>query len=105
MINRSVVFVGFCLVPFLTLAQDGQVFKCTMNDNVRRVEVVALEPGQSVPCEVRYVKETEAAGAEQVLWRATNEAGYCEARAQEFLEKLESWGWHCDAGNREDSEN
>ena len=43
-------------------------------------------------------------GAEQVLWRATNEAGYCEARAEEFLEKLESWGWQCDTGNSEDSE-
>ncbi len=104
MIIRSVVFIGFCLVPFFALAQDGQVFKCTLNDNIRRVEVVALEPGQSVPCEVRYAKETEAAGAEQVLWRATNEAGYCEARAEEFLDKLESWGWQCDTANSKDNE-
>lgn len=102
--KRYAVFAGLFVFSVIVSAQDSQVFSCTLHDNVRRVEVVTLEPGQSVPCEVRYVKETEAAGADQVLWRAVNEIGYCEARAQEFLEKLESWGWKCDTGNRDENE-
>jgi hypothetical protein len=64
----------------------------------RRVEVLS-EPGVSVPCEVHYYKDTEMPGEDQVLWSAQNEEGYCEARAAEFVERLEGMGWTCwDAG-------
>ena len=47
-----------------------------------------------MPCEVRYAKPTEGIG-EQVLWRAEREAGYCEARFGEFVDKLRGFGWSC----------
>jgi hypothetical protein len=59
------------------------------------------EPGVSVPCEVHYYKDTEAPGEKQVLWTASTEAGYCAARAEEFVAKLREWGWECTAGGAE----
>jgi len=53
------------------------------------------EPGVAVPCEVHYYKDTEVPGEGQVLWRASNDAGYCEAKAAEFFEKLRGMGWTC----------
>ena len=48
-----------------------------------------------MPCEVLYFKDSEAPGERQVLWSATNEAGYCETQAQGFVAKLEGLGWEC----------
>jgi hypothetical protein len=45
---------------------------------------------------------SEAPGAPQVLWRAANQSGYCEAQAQEFVAKLQGLGWTCsDAGTQQ----
>ena len=60
----------------------------------RTVELRYENPGEAVPCEVRYAKPTEGWG-EQVLWRAEHEAGYCEARFDDFVNKLEGFGWSC----------
>ena len=69
--------------------------ECRLGDLARSVEVVYSSPGQAVPCEVLYRKAGD--GTLETLWRATNETGYCEARADEFIKKLESWGWTCEA--------
>ena len=71
-------------------------YQCNAGDVLRRVEVV-YESAAVVPCEVHYVKETEAPGSREVLWNAANEAGYCEARAQELIARLQSLGWTCSA--------
>ena len=81
-------------------AQDADKLRCTFGELERRIEIYR-EPGVSVPCEVHYYKDTEAPGEQQVLWRAQSEEGYCEARAQEYLAKLEDWGWECSAGTAE----
>ena len=83
-------------LPGLSLAQDQNNYQCTQGDLVRRVEIV-YETGVTVPCEVHYYKDTEAPGETQVLWRALNQEGYCEAKTQEFITKLGSWGWDCTA--------
>ncbi len=69
---------------------------CTMASFTRTVELRYETPGDAVPCEVRYAKPTEGVG-EQVLWRAEREAGYCEARFGEFVDKLRGLGWTCNA--------
>ena len=98
------LFTGLLLAtPVIGLAQDAPSYRCANADLERRV-VVMYETGVTVPCEVHYFKDTEAPGSSQVLWRALNEEGYCEARAAEFVAKLESWGWSCDAaGNGDDA--
>jgi hypothetical protein len=81
------------ILPGLTLA-DGSSTQCTYGDMVRRV-VIMTEPGVSVPCEVHYFKDTEAPGEKQVLWSASQQAGYCEEKAAGLVEKLEGMGWNC----------
>ena len=90
-----------CLLLAAPLALAADQYRCSNADLVRRVEVV-YETGGVLPCEVHYYKDTEAPGSREVLWRAQNEAGYCEARAGEFVERLRGFGWECTAGAAED---
>lgn len=82
-------------------AQEPSRYVCLNGSIERRIEVI-YETGLLVPCEVHYFKESDADGASQVLWRAQNEEGYCEARAAEFAEKLRGWGWQCDTATADD---
>ena len=56
-----------------------------------------------MPCEVLYDKRGEGGGL-STLWRAQNEAGYCEAKAAEFVAKLENLGYTCTEGSEPDAE-
>lgn len=85
-----------CLLLVLPGAAAATEYTCTQGDLVRRIEIV-YEPGRAVPCEVHYYKDTEAPGERQVLWTAQNEAGYCEARTGELVERLRGHGWECSA--------
>ena len=85
------IFSISMIVLFASHAFADEV--CTQGNLTRTVSVVYAEPGQAVPCEVLYDKPQE--GAAQTLWRARNEAGYCEARAKEFVDKLKNMGWSC----------
>ena len=84
------------LILLLPLAAAADNYRCTNGDLVRRIEII-YEPGRALPCEVHYFKDSEAAGSSEMLWRAENEAGYCEARAAELAEKLNGLGWTCSA--------
>ena len=96
--NKKYLIVFLTLsCPSLAAAQAATAFECTYGDLKRRVEILT-EPGVSVPCEVHYYKDTEAPGERQVLWSATSEEGYCERKTEEFIAKLEGWGWSCAAG-------
>jgi hypothetical protein len=103
MIQRTAL-VLITLLASSAFAQTG--YECSSGGLVRRVEIVYSGDGR-VPCEVQYVKETEAPGSRETLWDARNESGYCEARAEEFVNRLQSLGWSCDqvvsAGASDDS--
>ena len=94
---RHTILIGFLFLalPGLAFAQGAET-QCTYGDMVRRV-VIMTEPGVSVPCEVHYFKDTEAPGEDQVLWSASQQAGYCEEQAAGLVAKLEGWGWDCAA--------
>ncbi len=94
--KRQTTTAALLLLPCLAVAQEAPSYVCTNGDLTRRVEVI-YETGVTVPCEVHYFKDTEAPGESQVLWRALNEAGYCEAQAESFVGKLRGWGWDCNA--------
>ena len=91
------------LLPGLSFGQDPQNYQCTYGDLQRRVEIL-YETGLTVPCEVHYYKDTEAPGELQVLWRAMNQSGYCEMKAQEFIAKLGELGWSCEQGVESEQE-
>ncbi len=91
----TVLLFAFC-VCMSASAQDSNQYQCTMGEHTRRVQIMH-ETGLSVPCEVQYFKDSEAPGEAQVLWRALNEEGYCEAKATAFIAKLTEMGWDCGA--------
>ena len=102
MINRCLVTAVLVAVPTIAVAQNAPSYECMNGALQRRVQVI-YETGVSTPCEVHYFKDTESPGESQVLWRALNEEGYCEAKASEFAAKLESWGWACTANTSSDT--
>ena len=85
----------FLVLLFAGTAAANPV-SCTNGGLSRSVEVVYSDPGQAVPCEVIYNKTREGAGIHS-LWRASNETGYCEAKAAAFVDKLSAMGWDCSA--------
>lgn len=68
---------------------------CELDGITRSVSILYNEPGQPTPCEVLYKKNNE--NQTMTLWRAQNEADYCEARAAEFVQKLVDLNWACSA--------
>ena len=98
--QMTLMLVVAFFIPTVGSAKDSQNFQCTLGDMTRRVEIVS-EPGVSVPCEVHYYKDSEAPGEQQVLWRAMNEAGYCESHAIEFIASLGETGWQCGQGEQD----
>ena len=77
----------------LPLSVNANAWKCEHNGMVREVQVEYLGEGK-VPCNVIYDKPTEGVET-KVLWFADKQEGYCEEKAQGFVNKLESWGWTC----------
>jgi hypothetical protein len=69
-------------------------YSCSLQGLVRRVEII-YSTDTSVPCDVTYYKDNEAPDEVNTLWSAQNLEGYCEQKAAEFVEKLQSWGWAC----------
>lgn len=98
MINKNLLALTLLFSPVLTFGQGATSYQCTMDGMERRV-VILTEPGVTVPCEVQYHKDTEAPGQVQVLWSASSQAGYCEEKTQEFIGKLQEWGWSCATGD------
>jgi hypothetical protein len=96
--KSHVIVFALLAMPMIAVAQSNETHRCTMGDLVRRVSI-EREGSAPVPCEVAYYKDTEAAGQRQVLWNAQNDAGYCEARRDEFVSQLEGWGWQCVAAS------
>jgi hypothetical protein len=88
--NTSVFL--FCALT-ISSAADADAWNCSHTDLVREV-LVEYPEGGTVPCNVVYKKAMEGF-TDQVLWSASNEQGYCEEKAREFVGKLESWGWDC----------
>ena len=66
-------------------------YRCTYGEQERTIRVVYQDQEAKVPCDVLYQKD----GVTQTLWSAQNEVGYCEEKADAFVEKQRSWGWIC----------
>ena len=84
------------LIAISNFAAANTSSQCSLGEISRNIDIVYSHPGQPVPCEVLYDKRSEGGGL-ATLWRAQNEAGYCEARAAEFIARLEAMGYTCGA--------
>jgi len=72
-------------------------YQCTLNGLSRRILINHPNSPATLPCEVTYYKDNEAPNTAKVLWKANNDAGYCEQQAQFMANRLGGWGWQCDA--------
>ena len=92
---RKICELAAAAALFLSLQAAAQeVTACTSGGLERTVEVVYENPGEPVPCEVRY---TKSGGVARSLWSAEREGGYCEQQAAGLVQKLADSGWSCEA--------
>jgi len=96
--SKSIIVLLAMAIPCAAPGQDNSAYQCSFGELQRRVEILT-EPGVSVPCEVHYYKDTEAPGEKEVLWSAGSQQGFCERKTEEFISKLEGWGWDCGRGD------
>ncbi|MDX1697908.1 MAG: hypothetical protein R3308_06440 [Thiohalobacterales bacterium] len=61
---------------------------------IRQVVIFYPDAPVQLPCKVFYAKPDENA-LPRALWEAKNTHDYCEQKAAELVEKLDSHGWHC----------
>jgi hypothetical protein len=70
-----------------------RIFTCTKQSAIRTLKI-QYPNGTPLPCLVVYDKSQEGGDA-RILWQATTEEGFCEDKAEAFVNKLSSWGWSC----------
>jgi hypothetical protein len=66
---------------------------CEHGSLVREI-TVKHETASPAPCSVVYDKSAEGQGS-KVLWSASFDGGYCDAKANGLAEKLTGLGWSC----------
>ena len=96
--HRPSVSLVICIAALASSQASANTSVCTNGGLTRSIEVVYSDPGQPVPCEVIYDKSAEGGGTHS-LWRAGSEAGYCEAQAAAFADRLRGLGWTCGSTN------
>ena len=82
---------AYCLTSYA----DAIGYRCTMGDLVRRLEINYPQSPKTLPCHVVYYKDVEEPNQEKVLWRAQNDASYCETKADGMIDDLVQLGWQC----------
>jgi hypothetical protein len=93
----------FFLVAFTTLIATSSTSAaalttthiCKNGSIQRRLEINVDETNKQAGCSVKYFKDTEAAGKETMIFRSDSHTPLCQERAEDFLRKLESWGYPC----------
>ena len=88
-ILRTIAFV-FILGASNLYADQTNI--CTDGQQERVISIVYQDQATKVPCDVEYT----SSGQTKTLWHADNEAGYCEEKAEEFIQKQIEWGWRCE---------
>jgi len=74
---------------------EDSVVICSNQDKRRILTLDYEKGGLRLPCQVIYEKPTEHPGFSKKMWYAEYTEGFCEKKMDEFLDKLESWGWEC----------
>jgi len=87
----TILCLSLALSMLASHAIADETYVCTYGQEERVITVVFQDQEMKIPCEVRYEKE----GTTATLWTAENEVGYCEAKAQELVQKQREWGWLC----------
>lgn len=85
-----------CLLVFLGLASEvsASSWICQKGELTREVVVFYPEAPARLPCKVFYSKSKENV-LPRALWESKNTPNYCEQKAAELIEKLNSSGLRC----------
>ena len=75
-------------------------FTCTSGSSKRAILIQYERQYSFVPCQVVYEKEPE--GTKETLWKAQNQAGYCEEKAEYLARRLRGFGWLCVTANTQE---
>ena len=94
------------LLLFLGLASEvsASTWTCHKAGLTREVVVFYPEAPARLPCKVFYSKPDENV-LPRALWEAKYTQGFCEHKAVEFIEKLNSSGWQCLLQNKPSARN
>lgn len=95
MLRLSLFTIIMVFISKFTFAVSAPNYECVSSNITRKVEVIYEDVRSTLPCSVRYHKDDENMGI-KTLWRAENTSGYCESKAEMFVDKLRSFGWSCD---------
>ena len=68
-----------------------KTYICTFGQQGRVISIIYDNQDIKVPCEVRYRKD----GQTKTLWHTEGQVGFCEEKAEEFVQKYIDWGWRC----------
>lgn len=95
---RTLVLAAAVLLAAPAVQADMKT-TCSSGEQTRIIEVIYTGEGV-VPCEVKYTK----AEGTKTLWSASNRAGFCEQKADDFIEKQRGWGWECETEMSDDTQ-
>lgn len=95
------IISSVAILLFTVIGMADEQVSCSLKGQTRTVTLTYENPNAVLPCEVNYQKPTGT----QLLWKASNEAGFCERKMAEFIEKQRSWGWSCSELPVDDNKN
>lgn len=89
--NNILKLTTLILMFFASNLHADETYICTFGQQGRVISIIYDNQDIKVPCEVRYRKD----GQTKTLWHAKGQVGFCEERAEEFVQKHIDWGWRC----------
>lgn len=75
------------------LAVNNYEYTCSSRLETRVISVEYENTDSQTPCQVFYAKN----GTKKMVWQASQQTGYCENKAQAFVDKQIGWGFACGA--------
>lgn len=85
---RTAALLSIC-ISANAFAEES--YLCTLGQEERIISIMYEDLPNKVSCEVRYHKGDGVSA----LWSATTELGFCEEKAESFVQKQINWGWEC----------
>ena len=79
-----------CAIVAVSVHAEEVKTVCYSGD-IRHVIQVVHPYGWELPCEVHFTTPEES----RVVWRAESDAGFCERKAQEIIDRRNEQQWQC----------
>ena len=89
--NNILRTIAFVIMFVAGNVYADEIIICTNGPQERVISITYQDQDAKVPCNVEYTKN----GQTETLWHAENEYGYCDEKAEEFIQKLNELGWLC----------